>query len=113
NKAVNFLIKHDDGAQMRTIRPVTPYPGSPLYDHAIEKGLIKDIEDFYENKHLNSDLFAANFTDLAEEELYSELTCANIRLLENYFENKKRSMANQTRELYSTRDASFRGFRQS
>ncbi|MCP4719955.1 MAG: B12-binding domain-containing radical SAM protein, partial [Desulfobacteraceae bacterium] len=46
NKAVNFLIKHDDGAQMRTIRPVTPYPGSPLYDHAIEKGLIKDIEDF-------------------------------------------------------------------
>lgn len=54
--AVNFLIKHDDGAQMRTIRPVTPYPGSPLYYHAIEKGLIKDIDDFYMNKHLNSDL---------------------------------------------------------
>ncbi len=111
--AVDFLIKHDDGAQMRTIRPVTPYPGSPLYDHAIEKGLIKDIEDFYENKHLNSDLFAANFTQLSEDELYLELTRANIRLIENYFENKKQSMAKQTRELYSTRDASFRGFRQS
>jgi radical SAM superfamily enzyme YgiQ (UPF0313 family) len=30
-KGVDFLIKYDDGAQMRTIRPVTPYPGSPLF----------------------------------------------------------------------------------
>lgn len=113
NAAVKFLIKHDDGAQMRTIRPVTPYPGSPLYDYAVEKGLIEDIQDFYENKHLNSDLFAANFTELPEEELYSELCDANIRLMENYFENKKKIMTSQTRHLYSTRDASFRGFRQS
>ncbi|MGD9823970.1 B12-binding domain-containing radical SAM protein [Desulfobacter sp.] len=113
NAAVDFLIKYDDGAQMRTIRPVTPYPGSPLYDYAVEKGLINDIRDFYENKHLNSDLFAANFTELPEEELYSELCDANIRLMENYFENKKKIMTSQTRHLYSTRDASFRGFRQS
>jgi len=111
--AVNFLIKHDDGAQMRTIRPSTPYPGSPLYYYAIEKGLIKDIEDFYVNKHLNSDFFAANFTELSEEELYSELSNANIRLMENYFESKKKLMAEQTKHLYSTRDASFRGFRQA
>jgi len=113
NAAVEFLIKHDDGAQMRTIRPVTPYPGSPLYDYAVEKGLIEDIQDFYENKHLNSDLFAANFTELSEEELYSELCDANIRLVENYFQNKKKIINSQTRHLYSTRDASFRGFRQS
>jgi len=36
---VEFLLKYDDGTQMRTIRPVTPYPGSPLYYLAIEKGL--------------------------------------------------------------------------
>ncbi len=113
NAAVDFLIKHDDGAQMRTIRPVTPYPGSPLYDYAIEKGLIKDIGDFYENKHLNADLFAANFTTLPEEELYLELKKANVRLLENYFENKKNLMVSQANKLYSSRDASFRGFRQS
>ncbi|MBU0681151.1 MAG: B12-binding domain-containing radical SAM protein [Proteobacteria bacterium] len=111
--AVNFLIKHDDGAQMRTIRPVTPYPGSPLYYYAVEKGLINDIDDFYMNKHLNSDLFAANFTELSEDELYSELTKANIALLENYFDNKKKSMKRQTEQLYGKRDASFRGFRQS
>ena len=29
-KAVDFLVKYDDFAQKRTIRPVTPYPGSPL-----------------------------------------------------------------------------------
>lgn len=113
NAAVSFLMRHDDGAQMRTIRPVTPYPGSPLYDYAIEKGLIKDIQDFYENKHLNSDLFAANFTQLPEEELYSELSNANIRLVENYFENKKKLVALQIKDLYGNRDASFRGFRQS
>ena len=74
---------------------------------------IADIEDFYENKHLNADLFAANFTELSEEELYSELTSANIRLMENYFGNKKKLMVLQTKHLYSSRDASFRGFRQA
>jgi len=50
-KGVDFLLKYDDGAQMRTIRPVTPYPGSPLYYYAIKKGLLRDCEDFYDNKH--------------------------------------------------------------
>ena len=53
-KGVEFLLEYDDGSQMRTIRPVTPYPGCPLYYDAIKKGLIKDCEDFYENKHANS-----------------------------------------------------------
>lgn len=35
---------------MRTIRAVTQYPGSPLYDLAIKKDLIKDIEDLYLKK---------------------------------------------------------------
>ncbi|MBI5050408.1 MAG: radical SAM protein, partial [Nitrospirae bacterium] len=28
-KGVEFLLKYDDHSQMRTVRPVTPYPGSP------------------------------------------------------------------------------------
>ncbi|MCK5579874.1 MAG: B12-binding domain-containing radical SAM protein [Candidatus Omnitrophica bacterium] len=113
NKGVEFLLKYDDGAQLRTIRPVTPYPGSPLYYHAIEKGLLKDCEDFYENKHLNSDLMAINFTELTDDEFYEALSEANERLLENYFKNKSLSFKEQTRKLYLERDASFRGFRQS
>jgi len=90
-QGVDFLLKYDDGAQLRTIRPVTPYPGSPLYYHAIKEGLIKDVEDFYENKHTNSDLMTCNFTKLSDEEFYSALMEANGKLLENYQERVRKS----------------------
>jgi radical SAM superfamily enzyme YgiQ (UPF0313 family) len=113
NKGIDFLLKYDDGAQMRTIRPVTPYPGSPLYDLAIQKGLLKDCEDFYERKHINSDLLAVNFTELTDDEFHQALCDANIRLLKNYHEKKLASTIAMTNKLYLEKDASFRGFRQS
>lgn len=112
-KGVDFLLKYDDGAQLRTIRPVTPYPGSPLYHLAIKKGLIKDIEDFYENKHTNSDLLTCNFTKLTDDEFYEALLEANEKLLDNYQQRAKRNMRKQLEDLYIKHDASFRGFRQS
>ena len=111
-KAVDFLVKYDDFAQMRTIRPVTPYPGSPLYYDAIDKGLIKDIEDFYENKHVNSDLLAANFTDMSDDEFYQCLTEANTTLLTNYHDMAKEQALKQVTNLYKDRQVGFRGFRQ-
>jgi len=111
NKGVEFLLKYDDGAQMRTIRPVTPYPGSPLYYHAIEEGLIKDCEDFYENKHLNSDLMSVNFTSLNDREFHEALLDANSRLLENYFSKKLTSEIERAKKLYLENDTDFRGFR--
>ena len=87
-KGVQFLLKYDDGAQLRTIRPVTPYPGTPLYYYAIQKGLLKDCRDFYEKKHVNSDLLSVNFTDMNDEEFHRCLLDANIRLLSNYFQKK-------------------------
>ena len=112
-KGVEFLLQYDDGAQMRTIRPVTPYPGSPLYYHAIEKGLMRDCEDFYENKHLNSDLLAVNFTELSDAEVHEALFKANSRLLTNYQQNKLSANIDQARRLYLEQNADFRGFRQS
>ncbi len=111
-EAVDFLLKYDDFAQMRTIRPVTPYPGSPLYYDAIDKGLIKDVADFYENKHVNSDLLAANFTDLSDEEFYESLTEANTTLLTNYYDTAKQEAVKQVTNLYKDRQVGFRGFRQ-
>jgi radical SAM superfamily enzyme YgiQ (UPF0313 family) len=111
NKGVEFLLKYDDGAQMRTIRPVTPYPGSPLYYYAIEKGLVKDCEDFYENKHTNSDLLAINFTDMSDEEFHKCLLEANTRLLTNYYQNKLRGTIDISQKLYLEKDPNFRGFR--
>jgi len=111
DKAVQFLLDYDDGAQLRTIRPVTPYPGSPLYYHAIKEGLLKDCRDFYENKHTNSDLLAINFTELNDDQFYNSLRDANIKLLKNYHGKRMESIVSQTKQLYDNRDASFRGYR--
>ena len=114
-KAVDFLLKYDDFAQKRTIRPVTPYPGSPLYYDAIEMGsLDKDnpAEDFYERKHLNSDLICTNFTELTDEEFYECLKWANSTLMENYFNKQRDGTLAQIKNLYETKDHTFRGFRQ-
>jgi radical SAM superfamily enzyme YgiQ (UPF0313 family) len=108
---VEFLLKYDDHAQVRTIRPVTPYPGTDLYKIAIEKGLIKDIEDFYENKHQNSDLLTCNFTDLTDEEYYQALYNANNILLDNYLKNTKKINKEILDRLYIDKDVNFRGFR--
>ncbi len=110
-KGVDFLLKYDDRAQFRTIRPVTPYPGSPLYYYAIEKGLLRDCEDFYENKHLNSDLVAINFTELSDEEAHQALLEANTRLITNHYNKTLESVLKRARKLYLKKDTSFRGFR--
>lgn len=111
NKGVEFLLKYDDGAQMRTIRPVTPYPGSHLYYHAIKSGLLKDAEDFYENKHINSDLLAVNFTDIDDDKFHKCLLKANSKLVNNYFIKKTGVIIKEAEKLYLKKDAGFQGFR--
>lgn len=108
---VEFLLKYDDHAQLRTIRPVTPYPGTDLYKYAIEQGKIKDIEDFYENKHINSDLLTCNFTELTDDEYYDALHWANNVLLENYLKKAQKMNKECLNKLYVQKDADFRGFR--
>ncbi len=110
---VEFLLKYDDHSQMRTIRPVTPYPGSPLYDYAIEKGLLQDCSDFYEHKHLNSDLMTVNFTNLSADEFYRLLYEANHKLLLNYYAAQIENTNEVLHNLYIEKDCMFRGFRQS
>ncbi|MDD5372764.1 MAG: radical SAM protein [Sulfurimonas sp.] len=112
-KGVDFLLKYDKEEELRTIRPVTPYPGSPLYYLAIEKGLLGGIEDFYENKHKNSDLLTCNFTKLSDKEFYQALMDANEILLDNYQARVKQDTKRQLESLYIEHDATFRGFRQT
>jgi radical SAM superfamily enzyme YgiQ (UPF0313 family) len=112
-KGVEFLLKYDDHSQLRTIRPVTPYPGSDLYYIALERRLLKDVEDFYENKHLNSDLVAVNFTDLTDDEFHKCLLDANTRLVDNYYRHIQGRIRETMEDLYLKSDASFRGFRQT
>ena len=110
---VAFLLKYDDCTQLRTIRPVTPYPGSPLYYYAIAQGLLRDCADFYENKHANSDLLAVNFTDLNDAEFHGALYEANMRLIQNYYQKQTEYTITQARNLYLRHNTEFRGFRQT
>ncbi len=110
-KDVEFLLKYDDHSQLRTIRPVTPYPGSPLYHYAIERGLLRDCEDFYENKHRNSDLLCVNFTSMTDEEFHQALFQANTTLMDNYVDHWRRGNAETLSRLYLDQWDGFRGFR--
>jgi anaerobic magnesium-protoporphyrin IX monomethyl ester cyclase len=111
-KAVDFLLRYDDHAQLRTIRPVTPYPGSQLFDECKKRGLVDDVEDFYERKHTNSDLFTVDLMGIGLEAAYQVLHAANKRLLDRYFQEKQASYSKQLKELYLHRDSTFRGWRQ-
>jgi radical SAM superfamily enzyme YgiQ (UPF0313 family) len=112
-KSVEFLLKYDDGSQIRTIRPVTPYPGCELFNLAKKKGLVIDEEDFYENKHLNSDLITCNFTNISDNECYNALYSANLQLLSKYSNRQLSNIEDMLKKLYLERDTSFRGFRQT
>ena len=110
-KTVDFLKKYNTYGEMRTLKPVTPYPGSPLYYLALEKGYIKDCQDFYENKHLNSDLLTCNFTELPDEELYQVLWEANQELIRDHFDQVMDKHFEAHRKLYFEGDTDFRGVR--
>lgn len=113
DEAVEFLLKYDDHSQLRTIRPVTPYPGSELFDIAVERGLVKDTGDFYENKHTNSDLISINFTKNTNEEIYEALYKANMKLINRHMEVVHEKNKEICDKLYHQKDITFRGFRQT
>ncbi len=101
---VEFLKKYDPCHELRTIRPVTPYPGCPLFRKAIELGHLKDAEDFYENKHKNSDLITVNFMDMPIEEAHKALFAANRELYGHYLDKIRGQLKDP--------DENFRGYRQ-
>lgn len=112
DKEVDFLFKYDDHAQLRTLRPLTPYPGCDLYYQAINEGKLGGVEDFYEHKHVNSDLLSVNFTNLTDDEFHEALALANKRLTSNYYLTQLSQMHKTIDKLYREKDVSFRGFRQ-
>lgn len=111
--AVDFLLKYDDHSQRRTIRPVTPYPGSELFDIAVKSGKIKDVAEFYEKLHTNSDLLCVNFTQNTDEEIYQALYSANKKLLTAYNKHQEKMADEVCYDLYVKKDTSFRGFRRT
>ncbi len=108
---VDFLKKYDTCDELRTIRPVTPYPGCPLFRKAVDMGLVKDAEEFYEVKHKNSDLFTVNFMEMPVDDAHRELCVANGDLIDNYMSKRTKQSLDSASRLYLLGDTSFRGFR--
>lgn len=111
HRSVDFLLKYSDHAQLRTVRPVTPYPGCDLYYHAIKEGLLGGVEDFYHNKHINSDLLSVNFTNVPDNIFHEELRKVNTILIEHHHRSRMNERLRTAANLYSGKDLGFRGFR--
>lgn len=88
NDNVKLIRKYSSHSQLRTIRPVTAYPGCDLYYKAIEEGLLKGPEDFFE-RFKNSDLITVNFTKYTLNDCYQLLFQANRDLIIDYYLNTK------------------------
>jgi radical SAM superfamily enzyme YgiQ (UPF0313 family) len=105
-RAVDFLVKYDTCRELRTIRPMTPYPGSQAFK---DSGLT--VKEFYEEKHINSDLLTVNLTTLSDDDFHRHLREANGQLYNNYLDKRLDSFIDQTRKLYTDLNPNFRGFR--
>lgn len=109
---VAFLKSYDPCHELRTIRPVTPYPGCHLFKKAIEDGLVENAENFYEVKHKNSDLISINFMDIPTDEAHRLLWSANRELVDNFYMRRLNETKKSASNLYLHGDVSFRGFRE-
>lgn len=117
-KNTQFILDYSTWNECRTVKPVTPYPGSPLYYEAIEKGKLEGAEDFYK-KLVNLDLITVNFMRMPKREAYELLYESNCILIDEYCKNAKHDLYYGDAEtlkkgyydLYFNNDDSFRGVR--
>lgn len=99
------ILKKYGGADKRLLRPVTPYPGSPLYKYALEKNLLKDHDEFFEISK-NPDLLTVNFTDMDDETFYKVLFEANVELIDDFYDRMKKVEKKSFSQLYFQGDDS-------
>ena len=99
------ILKKYSGTDERLLRPVTPYPGSPLYEYALEKGLLRDHEHFWEISK-NPDLLTINFTEMDDKTFYKVLYEANVELIDSYHDRIKEVKKKSFENLYFKDDDS-------
>jgi radical SAM superfamily enzyme YgiQ (UPF0313 family) len=105
---VDLIKKYNTYYQVRTIRPVTPYPGCDLYYEALERGLLSGVDDFF-NKFKNSDLLTVNFTDIPDKKFYELLFEANKELITDHYRHRKGDMEEANNMIKSFYDLYFMG----
>lgn len=117
-KNLQFILDYSTWNECRTIKPVTPYPGSPLFYKAWDEWLIDGPEDFY-RRLINLDLITVNFMDIPDSKAYDLLYEGNARLIDEYCINTghefyygdAEEMKQGYYDLYFNADKNFRGVR--
>ena len=113
-KNVSIIKKYNSYIQVRTIRPVTPYPGTPLFKRAVREGRLNGSGDFFD-RFKNSDRITVNFTKFSDEQCYEWLYQANSELLVDHHKHKSEDNAIELikdfGKLYQNEDYKFRGVR--
>lgn len=115
-KNAELVKKYDTYYNCRTIRPVTPYPGSDLYYKLIEMGKLKGPQDFFD-RFKNSDLLFINLMDMTNEQAYKLLLEVNADLIFDHYHHTGQNMdeahilIKQLSDLYAGKDIKFRGAR--
>jgi radical SAM superfamily enzyme YgiQ (UPF0313 family) len=107
--SVDFIKQFNTYDELRTIRPITPYPGCELYYQAIEKGLLTGPEDFF-NKFTNSDLLTVNFTKLSNDEFYRVLFEANKELILDHYRHTDGDREEAEQRINDFYNLYFKGF---
>ena len=113
---VAFLKEYNTYGELRTMRPVTPYPGSEMYEQALAKGLLAGPRDFFD-RFTNSDLVTVNFTSIPTERIYEILFEANKELILDHYQHttnnmeEAQQMITNFHNLYFKGDITFRGAR--
>lgn len=112
----DLITRYNHYQSLRTIRPVTAYPGCELYYEGIQKGLINGPDDFF-NRFRNSDLITMNFTAFPDDVCYRWLYDVNKMLITDHYEHidgdreERDYFIEQLGMLYAGKLDSFRGFR--
>ena len=105
---VDFIKQFQGYNELRTIRPITPFPGCELYEYAIKQGKLKGPEDFFK-KFRNSDLLTVNYTALPDDEFYRLLFEANKELIIDYYNHTNGDMAQAQAMIDSFYNLYFKG----
>lgn len=79
-----YCMKYNHYQSLRTIRPVTFYPGCEGYYDCIKKGIITGADDFFK-RFRNSDLITMNYTKHPDELCYLWLFATNKMLIEDHY----------------------------
>jgi anaerobic magnesium-protoporphyrin IX monomethyl ester cyclase len=113
---VAWIKKYNTYLNCRTIRPVTPYPGSPLYYKLVQDGKLEGADDFFK-RFKNSDLLLVNNTNLSDEDAYAALLRANTELILDHYNHtagdlgEAEFLIQSFKDLYEGKTTKFRGAR--